>query len=212
MSGLPQNVSHSGVQTGGLAPADQETLGERLVPTVSRSLRRAQADHAEFAERVQQASKAAQGDETFFADTLAHQESARVAGRLEAERTRLAEIAAAQAADQRKRNQTPSNTPTPPSAPNHTSEPANAPQAGNGGGDNVWDRLAACESGGRWDINTGNGYYGGLQFSLSSWQWVGGSGYPHEATKAEQIKRAEILLSRGGWKHWPACSKKLGLR
>ena len=76
----------------------------------------------------------------------------------------------------------------------------------------VWDRLAKCESGGNWSINTGNGYYGGLQFSLSSWRGVGGSGYPHQASRAEQIKRAEILKSRGGWGHWPACSKKLGLR
>lgn len=76
----------------------------------------------------------------------------------------------------------------------------------------VWDRLAACESGGNWSINTGNGYYGGLQFSLSSWRGVGGSGYPHQASKAEQIRRAEILRSSGGWGHWPACSAKLGLR
>ncbi len=76
----------------------------------------------------------------------------------------------------------------------------------------AWDRLAACESGGNWSINTGNGYYGGLQFSLSSWRGVGGSGYPHQASKAEQIRRAEILKGSGGWGHWPACSAKLGLR
>lgn len=79
-------------------------------------------------------------------------------------------------------------------------------------GSTVWDRLAKCESGGNWAINTGNGYYGGLQFSLSSWRGVGGSGYPHQASRAEQIKRGQILQSRGGWGHWPACSKKLGLR
>lgn len=76
----------------------------------------------------------------------------------------------------------------------------------------AWDRLAACESGGNWSINTGNGYYGGLQFSLSSWRGVGGQGYPHQASKAEQIRRAEMLRARGGWGHWPACSAKLGLR
>jgi LysM repeat protein len=76
----------------------------------------------------------------------------------------------------------------------------------------VWDRLAQCESSGDWSINTGNGYYGGLQFALSSWEWVGGSGYPHEASKAEQIARAEILLERQGWDAWPACSSQLGLR
>ena len=76
----------------------------------------------------------------------------------------------------------------------------------------VWDRLAQCESGGNWSISTGNGYYGGLQFSLASWRGVGGSGYPHQASRAEQISRAEALKARQGWGAWPACSSKLGLR
>lgn len=76
----------------------------------------------------------------------------------------------------------------------------------------VWDKLAACESGGNWSINTGNGYYGGLQFSQGSWSAVGGSGSPSSASKAEQIKRAEMLKARQGWGAWPACSAKLGLR
>lgn len=89
-------------------------------------------------------------------------------------------------------------------------QPAAAPAASTGGG--VWDRLAACESGGNWSTNSGNGYYGGLQFSLSSWRAVGGSGYPHQASKAEQISRAEMLKARQGWGAWPACTAKLGLR
>lgn len=76
----------------------------------------------------------------------------------------------------------------------------------------VWDQLAKCESGGNWSINTGNGFYGGLQFTLGSWHGVGGSGYPNEASREEQISRAEILLSKQGWGAWPACSSKLGLR
>jgi LysM repeat protein len=79
----------------------------------------------------------------------------------------------------------------------------------NGG---VWDRLAACESGGNWSINTGNGYYGGLQFTQATWNAVGGSGSPSQATKSEQIKRGKILQARSGWGQWPACSAKLGLR
>lgn len=75
----------------------------------------------------------------------------------------------------------------------------------------VWDSLAACESSGNWAINTGNGFYGGLQFTLSSWQAMGGSGYPNQASKAEQIARAEKLLAAQGWGAWPACSAKLGL-
>ncbi|MTV25110.1 hypothetical protein FTX61_06720 [Nitriliruptoraceae bacterium ZYF776] len=78
--------------------------------------------------------------------------------------------------------------------------------------DPVWDRLARCESGGNWSINTGNGYYGGLQFSLSSWRAVGGSGYPHQASKLEQIERAERLRAQQGWGAWPSCSRQLGLR
>jgi hypothetical protein len=79
-------------------------------------------------------------------------------------------------------------------------------------GGSVWDRLAQCESGGNWSINTGNGYYGGLQFTLSTWRSVGGSGYPHQASREEQIARGEILQARSGWGQWPACAAKLGLR
>jgi resuscitation-promoting factor RpfB len=76
----------------------------------------------------------------------------------------------------------------------------------------VWDRLAECESGGNWFINTGNGYYGGLQFSLGTWQAFGGSGYPHENSKAEQIRIAtKVRDARGGYGDWPACAAKLGL-
>ncbi|NLT29399.1 MAG: DUF348 domain-containing protein [Propionibacterium sp.] len=79
-------------------------------------------------------------------------------------------------------------------------------------GGSVWDRLAQCESGGNWSINTGNGYYGGLQFSASSWRAVGGTGLPHQHSREEQIRRAEILKSKQGWGAWPACTRKLGLR
>lgn len=75
----------------------------------------------------------------------------------------------------------------------------------------VWDRLAQCESGGRWNINTGNGYYGGLQFLPSTWRGVGGTGLPHQHSREEQIKRAQILQARSGWGQWPACARKLGL-
>lgn len=76
----------------------------------------------------------------------------------------------------------------------------------------VWDELAQCESGGNWAINTGNGFYGGLQFTVSSWQAMGGSGLPSDASREEQIARAEALQARQGWGAWPACSAKLGLR
>ena len=76
----------------------------------------------------------------------------------------------------------------------------------------VWDKLAQCESGGNWSINTGNGYYGGLQFSLSTWRAYGGKGYPHQASREEQIRIAKKLQAAAGWGSWPACSSKLGLR
>lgn len=76
----------------------------------------------------------------------------------------------------------------------------------------VWDRLAACESGGNWSINTGNGYYGGLQFSAQTWQAMGGTGLPHEHPRSTQIAVAERLLAVSGWGAWPACSRQLGLR
>lgn len=76
----------------------------------------------------------------------------------------------------------------------------------------TWLRLAQCESRGRWDINTGNGYYGGLQFNLTSWRNVGGTGYPNQASAIEQMWRAERLLDLQGWGAWPSCARQLGLR
>ncbi|MDO5493599.1 MAG: transglycosylase family protein, partial [Nesterenkonia sp.] len=76
---------------------------------------------------------------------------------------------------------------------------------------NVWDRLAECESNGNWSINTGNGYYGGLQFSQQSWNAAGGSGSPANASKGEQIRVAQNLHSMQGWGAWPSCSAQLGL-
>lgn len=81
--------------------------------------------------------------------------------------------------------------------------------------ESVWDRLAECESGGDWSINTGNNYFGGVQFAKTSWDAMGGqefAAYPHQASKEEQIIVAERVLEVQGWKAWPACSAELGLR
>ncbi len=75
----------------------------------------------------------------------------------------------------------------------------------------IWDDLARCESGQRWDINTGNGYFGGLQFTESSWLVVGGTGLPHEHTRVEQIYRGALLQVRQGWGAWGGCAASLGL-
>lgn len=77
-----------------------------------------------------------------------------------------------------------------------------------------WDAIAECESGGDWSINTGNGYYGGLQFAPSTWREFGGTKYAPRAdlaTKEQQIAIAEKVLDVQGWGAWPACSRKLGL-
>ena len=77
--------------------------------------------------------------------------------------------------------------------------------------DGIWLELAQCESSGDWGIDTGNGYFGGLQFTLSSWRAVGGAGYPHQAHPMEQIARADYLQRIQGWEAWPMCAGKLGL-
>jgi uncharacterized protein YabE (DUF348 family) len=80
------------------------------------------------------------------------------------------------------------------------------------GGTTVWDRLAGCEAGGNWATNTGNGYYGGLQFSLGTWRAYGGSGLPSAASRLTQIAIAtKIRDASGGYGAWPACAASLGL-
>jgi LysM repeat protein len=73
-----------------------------------------------------------------------------------------------------------------------------------------WDAIAQCESGGNWQINTGNGYYGGLQFTLSTWHANGGSGNPANASREEQIRVAENVLASQGIGAWPVCGSRGG--
>ncbi|MFD4603226.1 transglycosylase family protein [Streptomyces sp. NPDC058464] len=85
----------------------------------------------------------------------------------------------------------------------------NAAAADNG----VWDRIAQCESGGNWHINTGNGYYGGLQFSASTWRAYGGSAYAttaDQASREAQIAVATKVQHAQGWNAWPVCSARAG--
>jgi len=79
----------------------------------------------------------------------------------------------------------------------------------------VWDRLAACESSGRWSVNSGNGYTGGLQFDQQTWRAYGGLSYApaaYLATRGEQIAVAERLRASRGYQPWPVCSRVLRLR
>ncbi|MET9966730.1 transglycosylase family protein [Streptomyces sp. NPDC006356] len=77
----------------------------------------------------------------------------------------------------------------------------------------VWDRIAQCESGGNWHINTGNGYYGGLQFAASTWRAYGGTAYAptaDQASKEQQIAVATKVQRAQGWGAWPTCSARAG--
>ena len=91
--------------------------------------------------------------------------------------------------------------------------PAPAPQKA--AADASWDKLAKCESSGDWAVNTGNGYYGGLQFDSATWSDFGGTQYAPRADKASKEQQIEIASkvrdARGGYSSWPACSSKLGL-
>lgn len=71
-----------------------------------------------------------------------------------------------------------------------------------------WDAVAACESGGNWHISTGNGYYGGLQFTMGTWHANGGKGSPANASREEQIRVAENVLHSQGIGAWPVCGKR----
>lgn len=71
-----------------------------------------------------------------------------------------------------------------------------------------WDAVAACESGGNWGISTGNGYHGGLQFTIGTWRANGGTGMPEHASRAEQIRVAENTLRSQGIGAWPICGRR----
>ncbi len=111
-------------------------------------------------------------------------------------------------------------SPVPPPTPSTTTstEPAPAragvaavvsqPPAPAGG---VWYELRLCESGGNYAENSGNGYYGAYQFSLSTWYGLGFTGLPSQATPATQDRAAQVLQAESGWGQWPSCSAQLGL-
>ncbi len=112
----------------------------------------------------------------------------------------------------------PTKIPLPTSIP--TSSVAPAGQSPMGGAtsdpkspdnDLIWESIAACETNGNWSSDTGNGYFGGLQFSQGAWNSVNGAGNPAQASKNEQIARGKMLQKMRGWGVWGACAVKLGL-
>ena len=94
------------------------------------------------------------------------------------------------------------------SAKTTSSSSSSSPSVASG---SLWDKIAQCESGGNWAINTGNGFYGGLQFTLSTWHAYGGSGMPNNASREAQIAVAKRVQAAQGWGAWPACTAKLGI-
>ncbi|MCH0559356.1 transglycosylase family protein [Streptomyces sp. MUM 16J] len=92
--------------------------------------------------------------------------------------------------------------------------PLLTPSVGHAASNTTWDRVARCESGGNWSINTGNGFFGGLQFTQQTWVAYGGSMYAPRAdlaSRAEQITVAEAVLARQGPGAWPVCSVRAHL-
>jgi hypothetical protein len=76
----------------------------------------------------------------------------------------------------------------------------------------VWARLRACESGGRYNVNSGNGFYGAYQFHPKTWRSLGFPGLPHQAPPEMQDEAARKLQARSGWGQWPVCSRRIGAR
>lgn len=99
----------------------------------------------------------------------------------------------------------PTMTPTPTLSPVPTKPPVDPNE------NSIWEKIADCETHGNWSSDTGNGYYGGLQFSQGAWNSVGGSGLPSQASKDEQIARGKMLQAKRGWGVWGACARSLGL-
>ncbi len=95
-------------------------------------------------------------------------------------------------------------------APTPTAQPVTA--AARPGDDVVWQRLRNCEAGGRYDRNSGNGYYGAYQMSAGTWRSLGYGGLPHQAPPEVQDQAARKLQARSGWCQWPACSRRVGAR
>ena len=78
--------------------------------------------------------------------------------------------------------------------------------------DDIWAKLRKCEAGGRYDANSGNGYYGAYQFSAGTWHSLGYPGLPHQAPPEMQNEAARRLQARSGWGQWPACARRIGAR
>jgi len=166
----------------------------------------AEADRLQAAaqEALRSAEAARAASTQVVADLRSRQDAAQ--GRLDQVRATLVDLQEQRAATDRASRASSS----PPPAPSGGGTPAPAPVPAPAGRN--WDAVAQCESGGNWSINTGNGYYGGLQFSASTWSGFGGGEYAPRAdlaTKAQQIAVAERVLAVQGKGAWPTCGRSL---
>jgi hypothetical protein len=188
--------------------ADDAAAAARTSMAEAAALQQQAADALHAADQLE--AQARQAAATFQAQQAVMQT------RLDDARTTLVALQREQAAAQRA---TPPPAPapavpTPPTrapsgSPAPAPAPAPAPEPGTG---HDWDAVARCESGGNWSINTGNGYYGGLQFSSSTWAAFGGTAYAARAdlaTKSQQIAVAEKVLAVQGPGAWPTCGRSL---
>lgn len=143
-------------------------------------------------------------------ETIVQQQLARRTSQIEAARivkeARLAAIKALEKSEALKRAEVAKANNVPKPIQKHIQSATNNSDMG------VWDRLALCESGGRWDYNGGSGYDGGLQFSPATWNAMQtGYAFAWQAPREIQIAAAQKLQARSGWGQWPACARKLGL-
>ena len=106
---------------------------------------------------------------------------------------------------------TPTSTPTPTATPTPTQPTATPTPTIDPNDTQIWDKIASCESDGNWHEDSGNGYFGGLQFSQGAWDSVGGGGKPSDATREDQIAKGKTLQGIRGWGVWGACAHILGL-
>jgi flagellar biosynthesis GTPase FlhF len=158
-----------------------------------------QAAQAQQAAQQQQAAQAQQAAQQQAAQQQAAQ--AQQAAQQQAAQRQLQQLQAAQAQQATQAAQA--------AQAQQAAQPAAAPAASSTSDD--FARLRQCESGGNYSDNTGNGYYGAYQFSESTWQGMGYSGLPSDASPAQQDQVAQQLQAQDGWGPWPSCSAQLGL-
>lgn len=213
---LPESQTHTEANA---SPTPDRTEHDRLARAeydrIASQTARELAARAEYERIAAQTAREGEARERYtqiVAQTEA-EEQERIAAQLaaeEAERQRQAVLAAEaqRAAAQRvQRSALAVTTPQAAPAPVQPTVRAPAPVAASGVN---WDAIAACESGGNWSINTGNGYHGGLQFTQQSWAGAGGTQYAARAdlaTREQQIATAEVLLRMQGIGAWPVCGR-----